>query len=173
MGDRRTRIALVVAVSRNGVIGRDGGLPWKVSGDLKKFKDVTLGKPIIMGRKTWESLPRKPLPGRLNIVLTRACDREFPGATVVSSTDAALQTARGTGSEEVCIIGGGEIYKSFFDNADRIYLTQIDIEVDGDTRFPADLSHGWRLVSREAIQPTQGDTAAAELNVYDRIQSVS
>ncbi len=105
-----TRIALVVAVSRNGVIGRDGGLPWHISSDLKRFKEITMGKPVIMGRKTWESLPRKPLTGRHNIVITRQGGYAAEGAMVVATPGAALAAAGSV--EEVAIIGGGEIYRN-------------------------------------------------------------
>ena len=137
-----TRIALVVAVARNGVIGRDGGLPWHLSSDLKRFKAITMGKPVIMGRKTWESLPKKPLPGRHNIVITRRKGFLAEGATVVASPENALAAA--AGAEEIAVIGGGEIFDMFLTLADRIYLTEVDLDVEGDTYFPAiDPAH-WR-----------------------------
>jgi dihydrofolate reductase len=127
-------ISLVYAQSRNGIIGADGGLPWRLPSDLKRFKETTLGKPIIMGRKTWEGLPRKPLPGRVNIVVTRQSSFAAEGAVVVGSVADAL--ARAGEASEVCVIGGGEIYRMFLPLADRIYLTLVDADVEGDTRGP-------------------------------------
>jgi dihydrofolate reductase len=165
-----SRIALVVAVSRNGVIGRDGGLPWHISSDLRRFKKITMGKPVIMGRKTWESLPRKPLPGRPNIVITRQRGYRAPGATVVNDAFTALAAARGHGAEEIAVIGGGEIYGMFFDQADRIYLTEVDIAVQGDTRFPVIDARDWRQTDGEAIAKGPRDDAACTLRVLDRIR---
>lgn len=129
------RIALVVAMARNRVIGRGGALAWRIRADLKWFKSVTMGKPIVMGRKTWESIG-KPLPGRTNIVVTRAHAYAAPGATVAGSLDAALEIARAGAPEEICIIGGGEIYAQALARADRLYLTEVEADVDGDTWFP-------------------------------------
>ena len=106
-----SRISFVVAVSRNGVIGRAGGLPWHISSDLKRFKAITMGKPLIMGRKTWESLPKRPLPGRQNIVITRQKNYQAEGAVVVPDTASALAAAGEV--EEICVIGGGEIFAKF------------------------------------------------------------
>ena len=162
-----TRISLVVAVSRNGVIGRDGGLPWHISSDLKRFKEITMGKPVIMGRKTWESLPRTPLPGRRNIVITRDPGYGAEGAEVVASAAAALTLCNE--EPEVSIIGGGEIYRLFWPLADRLYLTEVDMAVDGDTHFPAaDPSH-WREVSREVYERGPKDSAGFVLRVLDRV----
>jgi len=132
-------ISIIVAVSANGVIGRDGGLPWHLPSDLKRFKALTLGKPVIMGRKTWASIGR-PLPGRPNIVISRSADFEAAGAIVVASLDAALEAGREQaamlGVDEVCIIGGGEIYRQALDFADTLHMTRVAVEVDGDTTFP-------------------------------------
>ncbi len=161
-----SRIAFVVAVSRNGVIGRDGGLPWHLSSDLKLFKAITLGKPIIMGRKTWESLPRKPLPGRVNIVITRKPDFSAEGAIVVHTVDAALAAAGD--AEEIAIIGGGEIYDLFFARADRIYRTDVDLHVKGDTVFPALSPKEWRETRSETFPQGPNDSAGFTLRVFDR-----
>lgn len=161
-----TRISLVVAVSRNGVIGRDGGLPWHISTDLKRFKEITMGKPMIMGRKTWDSLPKKPLPGRHNIVITRQKGFAATGATVVGDAAAALVAAGGV--EEVAIIGGGEIYAMFLPLAHRLYLTEVALDVDGDTRFPAIDPAQWREVSREGFAQGPRDSAAFTLRILDR-----
>ena len=138
----------MVAVSRNGVIGREGGLPWHISSDLKRFKEITMGKPVVMGRKTWESLPRKPLPGRRNIVITRQaglCRRGRRGGGNCRGGAGAL---RGD-APEMAVIGGGEIYRLFWPLVDRLYLTEVDLEV-GATRIfrPLDPAE-WREVARE------------------------
>jgi dihydrofolate reductase len=163
-----SRVSLVVAVARNGVIGRGGGLPWHLSFDLKRFKAITMGKPVIMGRRTWESLPRKPLVGRRNIVLTRAAGYSAPGAEVAGSVAEALLLC--AGEDEVCVIGGGEIYAQFESLADRIYLTEVDLVAEGDTRFftlnPAD----WQEIGRENHARGPLDSAAFTLRVLDRIR---
>lgn len=162
-------ISLVVAVSRNGIIGRDGGLPWHISSDLKRFKAITMGKPVIMGRKTWDGLPRKPLPGRTNIVITRAANFASEGAVVVANADAALAAARQEKADEICIIGGGEIYRLFLPMAGRIYLTEVQMDVMGDTLFP-DLEQGaWREVSRDVVEAGPSDSAGFVLRVLERV----
>jgi len=133
------KVSIVVAVSANGVIGRDGGLPWHLPSDLKRFKALTLGKPVIMGRKTWASIGR-PLPGRPNIVISRDPHFAAEGAISVQSLEAAIVEARKLAAElgvdEVCVIGGGEIYRQAIDSADILHITTVAAEVDGDTRFP-------------------------------------
>lgn len=161
-----SRISLVVAVSRNGVIGRDGGLPWHLSSDLKLFKAITLGKPIIMGRKTWESLPRKPLPGRVNIVITRKAGFVGEGAVVVHTVEQALAAAGE--AEEIAVIGGGEIYNLFLASATRIYRTDVDIIVEGDTRFPPLSPDEWAETSAETFPQGPNDSAAFTLRIFDR-----
>jgi dihydrofolate reductase len=159
-------VSLVVAVSRNGVIGKAGGLPWHISSDLKLFKAITLGKPIIMGRKTWESLPRKPLPGRINIVITRQKNFVTEGAVVVSNAAAALQAAGS--APEIAIIGGGEIYQMFLPLAGRIYLTEVDLDVDGDTYFPSLKPDEWNETRNQLHERGPQDSAGFTLRVYDR-----
>ena len=160
-------ISYVVAVSRNGVIGREGGLPWHISSDLKRFKEITMGKPVVMGRKTWDSLPRKPLPGRRNIVITRQPGFTAEGAEVVATPEQALALC--AGEKEVAVIGGGEIYRLFWPMVDRIYLTEVELEVDGDTHFP-DLKPGqWREVAREVHPRGERDSAAFTLRTLDRM----
>ena len=161
-----SQIALVVAVSRNGVIGKAGGLPWHISSDLKRFKAITMGKPLIMGRKTWESLPKKPLPGRQNIVITRQKNYQAEGAVVVPDTASALAVAGEV--EEICVIGGGEIFAKFLAEADRIYLTEIDLEVEGDTRFPPIDPGLWPETAREIHPRGPNDSASFILRVLDR-----
>lgn len=161
-------ISFVVAVSRNGVIGRDGGLPWHISSDLKRFKEITMGKPVIMGRRTWESLPKRPLPGRRNIVITRQKNYRAEGADVVASPDEAMALC--TTASEVAVIGGGEIYNLFWPVAGRLYITEADLTVDGDTFFPAPDPAEWREVSREVHEKGPEDTAGFTLRTLDRIR---
>ncbi len=139
-------IALVVAVADNGVIGDAGRIPWRISDDMKHFKAVTLGKPCIMGRKTWDSLPKKPLPGRSNIVVTRDAAFAADGALVCRSLDEAFEQVQG--EEEVAVIGGAQIYVEALPRAERIYLTEVHRAFYGDTRFVFDRI-GWREISRE------------------------
>ncbi len=161
-----TIISLIYAQSRNGIIGRDGGLPWHVSSDLKRFKAITMGKPVIMGRRTWDSLPRKPLPGRHNIIITRQKGFAVEGASVVDSAHAALAAAGEV--PEICVIGGGEIFDLFAGHASRIYLTEIDIAVDGDTVAPVLDEREWHLVSTEAFPAGPSDSASFMLKVLER-----
>jgi dihydrofolate reductase len=141
------KISLVVAMAENRVIGRDNQLPWRLSADLQHFKALTMGKPIIMGRKTWESLGR-PLPGRTNIVVTRDIGYQAEGCVVVHSIEQALEVA--AGSDEVMVIGGANLYRQLLDRADRLYLTLVRADVEGDTWFPEfDLTQ-WREVERES-----------------------
>ncbi len=161
-------ISFVVAVSKNGVIGRDGGLPWHISSDLKRFKEITMGKPVIMGRRTWESLPKRPLPGRRNIVITRQKDYAAQGAEIAVSADEALALC--TTEAEVAVIGGGEIFRLFWPVVDRLYLTVADLTVDGDTFFPAPDPAEWREVSREVHEQGPKDSAGFTLRILDRIK---
>jgi dihydrofolate reductase len=159
-------ISLVLAVSRNGVIGKDGDLPWRIPSDLKRFKAVTLGKPVIMGRKTWDSLPRKPLPGRLNIVLTRQQRLVIDGATVVSTPEAALAAC--ANAPEICVIGGGEIFAMFMRDATRIYRTLVNEDVAGDTRFDGFDAADWIVTTSEHVPRGPGDSASFEFQQLDR-----
>ena len=137
-------IALIVAVAENGVIGRDGKLPWRIPEDMKWFKARTEGRPLIMGRKTWESFPKRPLPGRTNIVITRDASYKAEGGGVVTSLAAALDVAYGEEPEEIMVIGGAAIYRAALPLARRIYLTSVHGEIAGDTHFPAIDRAGWR-----------------------------
>ena len=140
------RISIVVAASSNGVIGKNGGLPWHLSEDLKRFKAITMGKPIVMGRRTHESIGR-PLPGRQNIVITRRSDYAAAGCDVVSCPADALRAAGEV--REIMVIGGGDIYRQFLRRTDRVYLTRVHADVEGDTFFP-DLDPGdWEIVENE------------------------
>ncbi|NQU57073.1 MAG: dihydrofolate reductase [Rhodospirillales bacterium] len=159
-------IALVVALGENRVIGRAGGLPWHIPGDLKLFKKTTMGKPIIMGRKTWESLGR-PLPGRTNIVITRAPAYSADGAEVVGDLDQAFAVAGTLGGEEVMVIGGAEIYRLALPRADRLYLTEVALSPEGDAYFPDFDKGAWRETTRQAFA-TENGAPAYTLVVYDR-----
>ncbi|MFT6310209.1 MAG: dihydrofolate reductase [Porticoccus sp.] len=138
-------LSLIVARASNGVIGKNNQLPWYLPADLKYFKAVTMGKPIVMGRKTFESIGR-PLPGRQNIVVTRNADFTSSGITVVHSVEAAIAAANDV--EEIMLIGGSELYKRSLPLVDRIYLTEIHQDFDGDAHFPP-LDSQWREISRE------------------------
>ncbi len=152
------KIALVVAIARNGAIGIDDGLPWRLPGDLAFFKRTTMGKPILMGRKTWQSLPRRPLPGRPNIVVSRAMGaQEAEGAHLVHSLEDGYATANTlavqAGADEICVIGGAEIYRQALERADRIYLTEVNAEPAADTFFPAFDRTQWDEAWREPGPP--------------------
>ena len=166
-------IALVVARARNGVIGLKGTLPWRISSDLRRFKAITLGKPVIMGRKTWESLPIKPLAGRFNVVLSRDQSFEPKGAVVCESLGEAISMAREQaeedGASEVCVIGGAEIYALCLSKATRLYLTDVDLEPEGDAHFPEPDPQRWKEVSREMPALGEKDEAAFVFRVLERI----
>ena len=155
-------ISLIVAVSANGVIGRGDELPWHLSDDLKRFKQLTLGKPIVMGRKTFESIGRA-LPGRQNIVLTRQSEFAADECDVVSSIDAAIAASGDAG--EIVVIGGSEIYKLFLPLAERIYMTRVHIDIDGEVRFPELDDELWQESERE-------NHDADDLNEYEFTTSV-
>ena len=165
-------LSLVVARSLNGVIGRDGGLPWRLKSDLALFKATTLGKPVIMGRKTWDSLPRKPLPGRTNIVLSRDGSFEPEQAVVCESFLEAFQIAKEQaaedGVEEVCVIGGRALFDAALPKARRLYLTEVQARVAGDVTFPAFDEAGWREVRREDHPAGEGDDHAFVFRVLER-----
>lgn len=139
-----SEIVLVVAIADNGVIGKDGGIPWHISEDLKRFKALTLGHTIVMGRKTWDSLPRKPLPGRVNVVVTRQVEWHAEGAITASSLGQATAGTSGT----VMVIGGAEIYERALPLASRIELTEVHKNLNGDARFDLDRTD-WRETARE------------------------
>jgi dihydrofolate reductase len=139
-------ISLIVAASTNNVIGVRGELPWRLPADLRRFKAITMGKPIIMGRLTWESIGR-PLPGRHNIVISGQAGFKAEGCTVVDSPDAALEAAGD--AAEIMVIGGGHIYAAFLPRAKRIYLTRVHAEVEGDAFFPDLDTAEWEVVASE------------------------
>lgn len=145
---RHMEVALIAAMAANGTIGRDGALPWHLSEDLKHFKKVTLAKPVVMGRKTYQSIG-KPLPGRTNIVVTRNPELELGGATVVHSLEEALAVAERLEPAETLIIGGAELYELALPRASRMYLTYVHKEVEGDTFFPSFDPKAWLELERE------------------------
>lgn len=163
------KLTFVVAIAKNGVIGRDGGLPWRLSSDMKRFKATTMGKPVLMGRKTWESLPRKPLPGRQNLVLTRDADFVAQDAWVYTDLDAMVAAGRAMAKDagEACVIGGAQLYNALLARADRIVLTEVDLAPEGDAFLRLDLS-GWREVSREDVPRGEKDDAAFTVRVLER-----
>nr|RAV97566.1 dihydrofolate reductase [Aerococcus urinae] len=166
-----THISFVIAIAENGVIGRDNAMPWRLASDMAFFKRTTMGKPIVMGRKTWESFPKRPLPGRPNLVVTRDKGYAAPGAEVFGSVEAAI--ARGKvlaaelGVDEVAIVGGAEIYRQSLAQATRIYLTEVHVRPEGDAHFTLDRSQ-WREVLREAHKAGEKDTADYSFVVLER-----
>ena len=161
-----------IARDRNGVIGKDGTLPWRLKTDLANFRAVTMGKPVIMGRKTWESLPRKPLPGRTNIVLSRDGSFEAKGAVVCDNFSEALSIAREQaaedGADEVCVIGGASLFELALARAQRIYLTEVDAEVEGDvTLSPIDESR-WTEVRSQDHPAGEGEEHVFKIRVLER-----
>jgi dihydrofolate reductase len=165
-------LVLVAAVARNGVIGRNGALPWRLPGDLKHFRAVTWGRPMIMGRKTWESIGR-PLPGRRSIVVTRDYGFAAPGAEIAPDIDAALalagRIASDMGAPDIAVIGGGEIYRATIDRAARLAITEVDLAPDGDAVFPRIDPALWRETAREPHPPGPGDEAACAFVDYERV----
>ena len=143
-------IVLVLARADNGVIGANGGLPWRLPDDLRHFKQLTLGKPVIMGRRTWDSLPKKPLTGRTNIVVTRNPSFAADGATTARSIEEALAIAEQQRPSEIVVIGGAQIFAAALEKAARIELTEVHAAPEGDVSLPAFSSQVWREVARQA-----------------------
>lgn len=168
----RVQLALVAAMGRNRVIGRDGALPWRLASDLKRFKAATLGKPILMGRATWESLGR-PLPGRANLILTRNPRLLAPDCWVYSELEAALAAGRAlaaaTGADELCVIGGETLYAQTIAQADRLYISEVDASPDGDAHFPDFDAADFRETSREALVPGPRDDHGFVWRVLERV----
>ncbi len=165
------RKTIVVAVAENGVIGRDGDMPWRLSTDLKRFKAITLGKPVIMGRKTYDSIG-KPLPGRANVVITRGAAIDHPDVTTVGSLAEAMSSAEAlaleSGQNEVCIIGGGQIYAQALALSDRLCVTHVETVVEGDAVFPPIDPDIWREGEAIAVSAGEKDSYPTRFVVYDR-----
>lgn len=149
-------IVLVLAMSDNCVIGDRGAIPWRIPEDMKRFKALTIGKPVIMGRRTWDSLPRKPLPGRSNIVITRDTSWSAAGAIVAHSLGEALEKARSKNPSEIAVIGGAQIYNAALPLAARVELTEVHVTTSGDTYFPAFEKSAWRETAREKHTTADG-----------------
>ncbi|MDZ4301634.1 MAG: dihydrofolate reductase [Pseudomonas sp.] len=160
----------MAALGENRVIGVDNSMPWHLPGDFKYFKATTLGKPIIMGRKTWDSLGR-PLPGRLNIVVSRQTDLVLEGAEVFPSLDAAVARAEAwaleQGVDELMLIGGAQLYTQGLEQADRLYLTRVELSPQGDAWFPQFDTRQWKLVSN-VQNPAEGDKPAYNFEVWEK-----
>jgi len=168
-------LVIVVAVAENGVIGRNGTLPWRLKSDMAYFRKVTTGKPVVMGRKTWDSLPRKPLVGRTNIVVTRDSTFTAPCALAVTSVDAALVAARGDalrrGVDEIAVIGGNDIFAATLPIADRIELTRVKLHPQGDVYFSELNSAAWQEESRQDFRAGPEDEADFTILTYRRTRA--
>ncbi|MCP4900733.1 MAG: dihydrofolate reductase [bacterium] len=159
-------VAIIVAISSNGVIGRDGGLPWRLSTDLKRFKALTMGHHLIMGRRTWDEVG-KPLPGRRTIVVTRNAELEVPsGVHLAESVEEALKLAKS--DDEPFVAGGAEIYRLAMPMADRYYLTRIHAEIEGDTFFEPDFK-GWKQAFTEDHPAGEKDEYPVTFEVWERV----
>jgi dihydrofolate reductase len=163
------RISLIVAVAENGVIGRGGTLPWHLSEDLRRFKQLTMDHTIIMGRRTWESIGRA-LPGRRTVVVTRQTGYRTGNAEVqiASNLNDALKTAEAAGDDEAFIIGGAELYRESLSQASRLYLTRVCAAVEGDTSFPELAWNNWKLIESEAHDADKKNEYAYRFETYDR-----
>ena len=169
-------IAMIAGVAENGVIGSDQTIPWRVPSDMAFFKRTTMGKPIIMGRKQFETVG-KPLSGRANIVITRQRDYQPEGVLVVHDIETALEQARriaeADGVDEIMIIGGGELYAQLMGRADRLYITHIDLQPTGDVLFPAIAPEQWTVVDLPEVAPSPKDEASYRVKVYERRQDAA
>ena len=168
---RNLPVSLVVAAALNGTIGRDGDMPWRLSTDLRRFKTLTLGCPIVMGRRTFDAIGRA-LPGRHTIVATRDGDWEARGVERADSPEDALARAfawgEANGAAEVCVVGGGEIYRALRPKADLIRLTLVEAEIEGDTRFDRPDDRNWREISRAAVRAGPEDTHPTRYGLFVR-----
>lgn len=161
-------ISFVVAAAKNNAIGKDGQMPWHLPNDMKHFKNVTWGMPVVMGRKTFESLG-KVLPGRKNIVITRQPGWKVTGAVAVKSIEDALFVAKETDANEVMVIGGGEIYKALYDKVKRIYLTRVEAEPEADTFFPSIDPKLWYLVSQKNHEADEKNAYNYSFQIWERL----
>ncbi|UXN05515.1 dihydrofolate reductase [Bartonella sp. HY761] len=164
-------ISIIVAVAQNGIIGLDNDMPWRLSTDLKRFKTHTLGKPIIMGRKTWDSIGR-PLPGRENIVISRDAKFKASGATSVTNFDdaktIAIEAAKASNINEIFVIGGGEIFKIAMPFVTRIYLTEILSTIDGDTFFKLPDLTNWQTIETFDVAAGEKDSHPTRFTIFER-----
>ncbi len=166
------QIVLIAAVARNGVIGADNDMPWKLSSDLKRLKRLTVGKPVVVGRKTFLSFGGKPLPGRPHVIVSRDAAYAPEGAeaqtTVPAAFSRAVQLANDLGVDEVYCLGGGQIYSEAIRFADRLEITEVDAHPDGDTRFPEIAQDAWKEISRVPAERTERDSADMVFVTYRR-----
>lgn len=160
------KISMIAAMARNNVIGKDNDMPWHLPDDLKFFKSKTVGKPVIMGRKTFESIGSRPLPNRPNLVISRNTELVCEGAVVFGSVDEALASLAGV--EEVIIMGGGQLYTQMLPRADRLYLTMIDAEIDGDTFFPKWQELAWKTLGTVRHEVDERHAYAFDFVTLDR-----
>lgn len=163
-------ISMIAAVAENGVIGSQQAIPWRIPSDMAFFKATTMGKPIVMGRKQFETVGR-PLPGRRNIVVTRQTGFQPEGVVVCHDIDAALATAAANGADEVMVIGGGELYRQLMPRADRLYITHVDLTPEGDVYFPPIAAEEWAVVDLPEVSPSPKDEASYRVKVYERRQT--
>lgn len=165
------RISMIAAVAENGVIGSGQAMPWRIPSDFAFFKRMTLGKPIVMGRKQFETVG-KPLPGRTNIVVTRQENYQAEGVEVFGNVDEALERAmavvEAAGGEEVMVIGGGDIYAQVLGRADRLYISHVDLSPSGDVYFPPIDPTEWVVVDLPEVEPSTKDDASYRVKVYER-----
>lgn len=164
--DGEKTVSMIVAAAENGVIGKDGDMPWRLSADLKNFKQITMGSTIIMGRKTWDSIQRL-LPGRTTVIITRKADFKVEGAIVVGSLEAALAA-----TEDVSpfIVGGAEIYRLALPFVSRIYLTRVHAEIDGDTVMPAVNFSLWKKLESEAYQADEKNSHDYSFEIWEKVK---
>ena len=163
------RVSLIAAVAENGVIGRGGELPWRLSNDLRRFKKITTGHALIMGRRTWESIGR-PLPGRRMVVVSRQADYRVDAADVrvASTLDDAIEIAEAAGDDEAFVIGGAELYRAALPRADRVYLTRVHAEMAGDTFFPEVSWNEWRLIESRDGKADDKNDHPHTFEIYER-----
>ena len=159
------RLSIIVAMARNGVIGARGSIPWHLPDELKRFRNITMGHHIIMGRKTWESIGR-PLSGRTSVVVTRQAGYSAPGAIVAHSLDNAIEACRG--DEEIFVIGGAELYAQALPHADRIYLTVVDADIEGDTWMPELDARRWREIASQSFTAVERHTYPYRCSILER-----
>ena len=171
-----TQIVIIAAVAGNGVIGQGGVMPWRLKSDMRHFRELTIGKPVVMGRKTYDSLHIKPLPNRTNIVVTRDKNFTAPGVIAAQNFDAALEAARGDAvrrGSDIMVIGGADIYAQAMPLADRLEITLVHASPQGDTRFPEIDPAVWRETARTAQARGEGDDAAYDFVSYLRTNGVN
>jgi len=170
MSAARTRVSVIAAMAKNRVIGIENRLPWRLPGDMQRFRALTMGHHVLAGRKTYESIG-KPLPGRTMVVITRSADFAAPGCVVVNSVADAIAACRG--DKEIFVIGGEQLYRQALDFSDRVYLTEVQAEFEGDARFPELDPALWRESARESFPADDSNPCSYDFVVYDRVSTAS